>query len=268
MKYNIISISDIVDNIEDSLKYNKPFSLIRFGDGGLKLIDRYYNDKSLESISDKEGIPLWFFDELISGWRKYANEANYIDSPLFYLDENSIFHRRHKVSSDTKNLMREWESVYELIGFENKNICNSEIGFMMFAENAKKNIIDLIGFHDVCCITNFHEIRNILLPYVDGVTIKIIPEFYGDFYNVCYESLVTEIKREAKEYSLWLVGAGELGRLFTGLIKEHGGRAIDIGKVFDVWVNRKVNRRMRNILRLSKNHRLAFTIGDSSETIN
>ena len=267
MDYHRASLSQVVRDIEYSVNNKKPFSLIRFGDGGLKLIERYYNGESLDSISNKEGIPLSFFDELISGWKKYANEANYIDSPLFYMGDD-IFSKRNKVSTKTKNLMARWEEIYGKIGFTNPNICNSEIGFMLFTENAKRNLIDLLGFNSVCCITNFHEARKILLPYVDGVTIKLIPGFFGDFYNARYESLVAEIKREATKYNLWLVGAGELGRLLTGLIKEHGGVAIDIGKVFDVWVNRKINKRMKKILRLSDKHRLMFTIGDPSETIN
>jgi hypothetical protein len=264
---NFYSLSDIVSDIEYSVNNEEPFSLIRFGDGGLKLIKRYYDKEPLRPISEKEGIPLSFFDELIVGWRKYANEANYIDSPLFYMGDD-IFSRRHKVSTKTKKLMSQWKDIYSLIGFTNKNFCNPEIGFMLFAENTKRNLIDLIGFQDVCCITNFNEIKDILLPYTDGVTVKLIPGFYGDFYNARYESIVAEIKAEAKDYSLWLVGAGELGRLLTGLIKESGGIAIDIGKVFDVWVNRKINKRMRNILRLSKSHRLAFTIGNPNETID
>ena len=268
MEYSIASISDIVTDIESSINKDKPFSLIRFGDGGLKLIHRYYNGLPLGSISKKEGIPLWFFGELVEGWKKYANEANYIDSPLVYLDKENIFHKRHKVSTNTKRLMNEWIELYKLVGFKNKNLCNPEIGFMLFTENAKKNIIDLIGFHSVCCITNFPEIKNILTPYVDGLTLKLIPGFYGGFYNKCFKSLATEIRREAKNYGLWLVGAGELGRLLTGLIKESGGRAIDIGKVFDVWVGQKINKRMRNILKFSKYHRLMFTIGDPNEEIN
>jgi hypothetical protein len=267
MNYNVASLSDIVKDIEYSVNNSKPFSLIRFGDGGLKLIERYYEGRSLKSISDKEGIPLDFFDDLIAGWRKYANEANYIDSPLFYMGDD-IFSKRNKVSTKTKHLMERWEEIYGKIGFTNINICNSEIGFMLFTENGKSNIIDLLGYHDVCCITNFGEVEKILLPYVDGVTLKLIPGFYGNFYNARYKSLVAEIKAEATKHKIWLVGAGELGRLLTGLIKEYGGIAIDIGKVFDVWVNRKINKRMRNILRLSKNHRLMFTIGDPNETIN
>jgi hypothetical protein len=268
MDHNIATVSDIINNVRYSIKHSNPFSLIRFGDGGLKLIKRYYGGESLESISVKEGIPLWFFKELISGWRACANEANYIDSPSVYLDKNSVFHRRHKVSTKTKYLMYEWEEIYKTIGFENKNFCNPEVGFMLFAENAKKNLVDVLGFHSVCCMTNFQEAENIIKPYVDGVTLKLIPGFFGDFYNARYESLVTEIKAEATNYGLWLVGAGELGRLLTGLIKRCGGRAIDIGKVFDVWVNRKINKRMRNILRFSENHRLMFTIGDPNETID
>ena len=260
----IFTLTEIMKELEDSIINEKPFSLIRFGDGGLKLIKRYYDKKSLFSISRREGIPLWFFDELISGWRKYANEANFIDSPDVYLHEG-LFNKRNKVSIDTKELMYDWKKIYKLIGFKNKRFCNPEIGYLLLAENANKNMLDVIANRSVCCITTFLEIKNILSPFAKDIDVKLIPGFFGNFYNVCYESLMREIEQEAQKYDLWLVGAGELGRLFSGKIKECGGRALDIGKVFDILVNRKINKRMRNIAKFSDNHEIMLVIGDGNE---
>lgn len=264
MEY-IHTVTEIIEELNDSIINKKPFSLIRFGDGGLKLIKRYHKDKSLFSISRREGIPLSFFKELIDGWAKYANEANFIDSPEVYISDG-IFKNRDKMTDQTKTLMHDWKAIYKSAGLTNMRFCNPEIGYLLFAENSSINILDTIRNRDICCVTNFYGIKKVLSPYVKSVTVKLIPEFFGNFYDVCYESLMYEINQEANKYDLWLIGAGELGRLFSGRIKECGGRSLDIGKVFDVLVNKKINKRMRKIAKFSDDHKLLFVIGEECDT--
>lgn len=256
----VATIEKIIDDIEQVVVNKLPFSLIRFGDGGLKFIRAYFNKVPLDAIARKEGIPLWFIDKLIKGWKRAANEADYIDSPIVYL-EDKIFSKRSKVSAGTFALMGRWIEVYELIGFKNKNFCNPEIGYMVFAENSVKNLLPILEESNICCITSYYEIEDILEGYAKSVTVKLIPEHFGNHYDVCFKAIMEEIREEANDYDLWLIGAGELGRLYSGKIKRCGGRALDIGKVFDVWATRVINKRMRLIAELSEEHELLFRIG-------
>uniref|UniRef100_A0A6M3KJ71 Putative methyltransferase n=1 Tax=viral metagenome TaxID=1070528 RepID=A0A6M3KJ71_9ZZZZ len=262
----IATVSQILDDIEHSINNELPFSLVRFGDGGLKVFEGYLNHKELYTQHRQEGIPLEFFGELTDGWVRCANEANYVDSPIVYF-KDEIFIKRNKTSAGTKDLMSRWNEIHEKVGITNKNYCNPEIGHMLFAKNCKRNLLDIIHDKSICCITNYFEAEKLLSKYVGKVTFKIIPGFFGNHYNVCFNSIMDEIKEEATKYDLWLIGAGELGRLYTGEIKRCGGRTIDIGKVFDAWVRRKLDKRMLLIATLCEDHKLLFVIGNESENI-
>ena len=47
-----------------------------------------------------------------------------------------------------------------------------------------------------------------------------------------------------KALIFWLVAAGELGRIYSGTIKEHGGRAIDIGFIIEFWNGENLHPRL------------------------
>jgi hypothetical protein len=162
--------------------------------------------------------------------------------------------------------MYDWRKIYESVGITNDRFCNPEIGYLFFSNNSEKNILEIIEGKRICCITSFYGAKKVLAPYVREISLKLIPGFFGNFYDVCYESIICEIKKEAPYYDLWLIGAGELGRIFSGMIKEFGGRSVDIGKIFDVITNKKINNRMRKIVKFSNNHNLLLTIGDKNET--
>jgi hypothetical protein len=52
-----------------------------------------------------------------------------------------------------------------------------------------------------------------------------------------------------------LVAAGELGRIYSGLIKESGGRAVDIGFVLEYWLGQDIHPRLTHYMhRSEKNH--------------
>ena len=55
----IYTVDDILNKLDNCIEYKLPFSHIRFGDGGIKLIDSllYDNRKLLATIVKKEGLP-------------------------------------------------------------------------------------------------------------------------------------------------------------------------------------------------------------------
>jgi hypothetical protein len=254
----IIEPEVIVNEIEEAIKNNSSFSLIRFGDGGLKIIKGISEGEIMYGPWRKEGIPMNFFTKMLDLWAKIANEADYIDSPLIYF-EDELHRRRDKTSRGTWDLMSEWQVLYEKIGINLKrSFCSPEIGHLLFCEDFDRNLVDIIKDKKICYITSFFEAEKILFDYVKKIDIKLIPWFSGNHYKVCFETTVEEIKREACEYDLWFVSAGELGRIYTGQIKEAGGRAVDLGKVIDAWVTKKLDNRVRRIVKFSQNHPLLF----------
>uniref|UniRef100_A0A6M3L1F7 Uncharacterized protein n=1 Tax=viral metagenome TaxID=1070528 RepID=A0A6M3L1F7_9ZZZZ len=266
---NIVKISKILDDIEDCVLRNKRFSLIRFNDGGLKVMDGILSgDKYTKIVQGrKEGIPQNYFGELLSGWAKCANEANYIDSPEHYFSTKSMSNRG-KTDDRKWELLSRWKELYTETGINiNRDFCSPEAGLLLFLLNYEHNLLDLIRNMNVCCITNFYEIERLLSDYVSKVDVKVIPSFFGNHYDVSFETIMNEIKEEATNYDLWLIGAGELGRLYTGEIKRYGGRAVDIGKIFDSWIMKKLDKRLSMFANYNvSEHRLLFKFnGDCSE---
>ena len=84
----IHKIRNIIRHLDSSIKERSSFSLIRFGDGGIKAIHSFlYRDvDQLIIISDKEGIPLNEFPMLIKKWSITARKSDYIDSQEMYFD--------------------------------------------------------------------------------------------------------------------------------------------------------------------------------------
>jgi hypothetical protein len=62
------------------------------------------------------------------------------------------------------------------------------------------------------------------------------------------------------DYDIWLIAAGELGRIYTGLIKHLGGRALDIGFVADYWCNCDYHPRLRRFIVPNPDNKLEFIL--------
>jgi len=259
-KVEITPISEIIFDIEKAINEKLSFSLMRFCDGFLKIGNdlKSGTNRVLFAQHRKEGIPLNFFDELMKEWAKVANEADYIDAPIHYVLSGLMSRRLEKASSTLRSLIGRWDEIYSHFGIDlNRKFCSPEAGFLSFI-SGEKNLLDLVKDRNICCLTNFYNIDRKLKLYANSVSIKHIPSFYGNHYDVCFESIMSEIKREACDYHLWLVGAGELGRVYTGEIKRCGGVAVDIGKVFDAWTYRRVDPRLKSIIKFNSKNELLF----------
>jgi hypothetical protein len=91
-----------------------------------------------------------------------------------------------------------------------------------------------------------------------NIDIITIVRQYEDQYTVSFQQTIHLIKKFATKYDFFLVAAGELGRIYTGLIKECGGRAVDIGFVAEFWGGRDLHTRLRPFL--TRDSRLDFEL--------
>jgi hypothetical protein len=62
---------------------------------------------------------------------------------------------------------------------------------------------------------------------------------------ISFNRIINLIDNKATKYDLWLIAAGELGRIYPGLIKFKGGRAFDVGSLIDFWCTREVPSRLK-----------------------
>jgi len=235
----IYRIDDIFDKLNWCIKYKLPFSHMRFGDGGIKYIHSilYKDFKQLTQILKKEGIPDQKVVEIMELWGYYARRADFIDTPEVYY--NGEFWDRIKkigkpINYETDQKLRAWRDLYGRAEIDNENYCNPESNCLMILNiDGKRNLFDMMKNRKVCVITARPEIKRIL-PEVD--VIEIVGQWENQYEN-SFKDVVDIINHTARNYDFWMVAAGELGRLYTGIIKERGGRTIDIGFVVEYWLD-------------------------------
>jgi len=248
----IYKVEEILEKLIKCIAQGKSFSHIRLGDGGIKLIHAYlYNGyEQMEQIIQKEGLPRKGLDYILKLWIRYVNEADFIDTPdVYYNGEfwSRVKRKDKSISKQTTEKLLDWKSLYNEIGFTNENYCNPESNYLMII-NRPFNLISLMRGRKFCIITARHQLEEKLRKMeFDVDVIKIVGQ-YDYHYIKSFQTVVNEIEKNAKKYDFWLVAAGELGRIYSGLIKECGGRSLDIGFVADFWDGKRLHPRLNPFL--------------------
>jgi len=244
MLYNL---NHILKDIEYHLNNKKPFSLVRLGDGDIKLLHSacqgiVHNDKFR-----RQGIPGSDLNIVIQIYRKSCNNANYISSFDVYFDGN--FWSR-KSSSGTRKKLESWKKIYKKIGIQNQSYCNPEIGFLLFLRS-KYNLFNLIKDKKICLITCFKSIELKLRKLNYDVNTILIPKIYSNHYSK-YKPNKLLIKSSIEKNDIFLIGAGGLGKGYSKVIKRNGGIAIDIGQVFNSWAGSVIPPRISKYMKLNE----------------
>ena len=264
MKFH--TVGKILKDLENCIEYRLPFSHIRFGDGGIKFLHSVLNNDidQLQIIVKKEGLPSHKIIEVFELWGHYARNANYIDSPEIYF--NGTFWPRIKkpgkpINSETELKLRDWYKYYNDSEFDNDNYCNPESNYLMVLKIQKyKNILEIMKGKKICMITVFPEIKKALFEY--NIDVIKIAAHYENQYKNSFGSVTNIIKHKASEYDLWLVAAGELGRIYTGLIKESGGRSIDIGFIMEYWLTGYIHPRLHAYMTMNLSNKFELILTD------
>ena len=245
----IYKVGEILNKLEYCIVNKKPFSHIRFGDGGIKFLHAMIFDdsKQLAIISKREGLPTDKLDEIFELWGYFARKADFIDTPEVYF--NGKFWPRMRTSfkgmtEQTEKRMKMWKDLYHRAEFDNENYCNPESNYLMVLKlGNQRNLVNMMGGRrKICIITAKPEIKKVL----SGLNVDVI-EIVGHYenqYKNSFHNVIDLIKNTAKNYDFWLVAAGELGRIYSGTIKEHGGRAIDIGFIIEFWNGENLHPRL------------------------
>jgi hypothetical protein len=122
----------------------------------------------------------------------------------------------------------------------------------------QKNLLDIMKDRKICIITVFPQIVQPLEEYNVDV-VKIVGHWQNQYEN-SFKQVTEIIKDSAKSYDIWLVAAGELGRIYTGAIKEYGGRAVDIGFVIEFWLGQDVHPRLSHFMNRSETNPLELEL--------
>lgn len=263
----IHTTKEILIDLQIHMQTKSSFALMRLGDGGLKYIHAtLFNDTDqLIQISEKEGIPICKVDYILDLWKTSANICNYIDSTQVYFSDYfwpRVRKGKQSMSKDTVSKMKGWLKLYRLAGFRNENFCNPEINFLSCIDICDITLLDLIHDVNVCCITSYDEslVRSTLgTTNIDVITIA---NQTGNQFSTSFNSVISNISKNSKNYDIWLIAAGELGRIYTGLIKYYGGIAFDIGSLIDFWCKKIIPVRLKWFIQPSKQSPLKLGLTD------
>jgi hypothetical protein len=265
----IYTTQEILNKLDWCIRYKMPFSHIRLGDGGIKFLHSilFKDLEQLDIIVKKEGLPSYKIIEIFELWGYYTRQADFIDTPEVYY--NDTFWPRVKkpnkpINPETDQKLRIWKYLYNNSEIFNENYCNPESNCLFILDiPGRRNIFDLMKDRKVCIICARPEVKHSLYNY-DVDIVEIVGQ-YEKQYNVSFRSVVEVIKNTARKYDFWIIAAGELGRIYTGMIKEFGGRAVDIGFVIDYWVDGYIHPRFHQFLSSSLNNKLELRLTDQGK---
>jgi hypothetical protein len=267
----IYQISEILKKLDNCIINNLPFSHIRFGDGGIKFIHAVlFNDvEQLKIITKKEGIPYSKIDEIFEMWGYVSRRADFIDCPEVYFDGQ--FWPRMKgeskyMNQKTSDKMVMWKTLYRSAEFDNENYCNPESNYLMLLRDVfKKNLFDIMKNRKLCIITARPEVKEVLIEKGYDVDVIKIVGHYQDQYTNSFGEVIIKIYEMAKNYDLFMISAGELGRIYSGYIKEHGGRCVDIGFVTEFFLGEELHPRLKMFMKRSEDNPLELELTEKGK---
>ena len=250
-------LDHILVDIDTHLTNKRPFSIVRLGDGDLKMIKIILRGDYAARKFRQQGIPNdpVAFKKVLDIYRKSCNSANYISNFDVYFDDEILWKRT--IKNKTLIKMKDWKDVYEQVGITNINYCSPELGVYFFLRRGI-NLFSLMKNIKICLVTCFHNVEGLLRKRGYNVKTFRIPGRFGNHYSH-YDKKIKQLKKIVKDYDLFIVGGGMFGRGYSNCIKRNGGITVDIGQVFDVWNGVRLPERLRGLVKYNRKQ-MDFTL--------
>ena len=248
-----ISLRDAEELIVSAINNQRPFSFIRMGDGEGRWMFEFDANSALAAHSNKTARNVWFWNSRTFPPEEFWNELrkSYLDADLVGI--NPGFRIRFEASQSEHSDVHVLGYVGVILGnqyiFQKKSspaawraIPNwaptiwNDSGFFQSLFSITKNA-HIISPHRT--LDKFiHErfgvtIHNVLIPPENHPLVTPISISSPHFPDV-YDSIASWIKETCP--ALVLVAGGVFGKIYSGMIRESGGVAIDIGSLVDSWM--------------------------------
>jgi len=251
------STKKILTDLNRCIVKKKPFSIVRFGDAvhGIvcvftcpDIIDngKWSGDKGKKlsnSILGQLTIPTKRRKQVVNRVIVSANRANYCDSYDAYklLGSNYL-----------GILGRKWKEIHEGAGITNTNYCSCFVHYFSIVDG-EYNLFDIMKGRRIFCITSKIGILD-KVKEVSGAKEIVGCHIPGrgrgrKHFRNHFSKTIGLIRTNAKNFDLFLIGAGLLGKIYCDEVKKNGGRAFDCGRLFDFWSEkRKIDSRPKRFL--------------------
>lgn len=268
---------EILKDLNQHIIDKKPFSTIRYGDGCLGIVCSFLSPNFIKegkwmggekngianSVMRQQGIPKRERSDICKKVVWAANEANYIDCyDSFFVDISR--------SKGLGFLASNWKIIHENVGITNTSYCNPYLHYMSVVEN-EYNLFDVIKNRRVFCISNQIQVCNNLKKNSGAKVIDFyqIPRSGAKTqYPIHHPEIVSIITKKSNIYDIFLIGAGLLGKIYCGMVKDAGGRAFDSGRLFDLWSGiRKIDSVPKRFIKMCTKTMLAKRIKKTNSRV-
>ena len=265
--HKLLSVESIYSNILEKVYQKEPLALIRFYDGE----GAFYKAESWSESFIQERMTYYF------GAESYSNEdvnfiknlilsaldaADIVGIPNLDIVDNMLsftqrfadsnieklpsIARRYNGSIDCNSAWRilsSFELVVHALSTDKIGYCTKDIHYDLVLSGYLYRLLDKVS--QISIITS-QPVRSYLEQLFDlDVTEYSIPSRSIDsdststtsHYSTRFHQLQEELASKDLRGQLFLIGAGPLGKVYCESVKKQGGVAIDIGAVFDSWIN-------------------------------
>jgi len=257
-KVKIYPTRYILKDLDYHIKNKLPFSTVRFGDAVYGILASFLCPEVIDkgkwagrkgrklsnSLLSQLTIPTPERMEVVKKVVQSANNASYCDSYEAYYLLNT--------SKKVGIVGRNWKNIHEGCGITNTNYCSCFLHYFSIIEN-EYNLFNVMKDRKIFCITN----RINILPALKNKSGAKVIEGYriprrgrkGEHYKKHYKEIMRLIRLNSKNFDLFLVGGGLLGKIYCDEVKRNSGCSFDCGRLFDFWANaRKIDSRPKRFL--------------------
>lgn len=239
---NIISSDDLLITIKNHLKYNKPLSLIRYGDGEAITLNGFKDAKSYNSILKRQlgfSPPIDHAEEIRKNLIEAYSNCDIIGVPT----TNKTPDGQEDYWSMSTEILR--HNVDENI-LENKDLVSIDCHSHFLDKNYYHDLMtDMKVVNYISCRNLDEEIKKAfnvkqVNSYIIAPESKFTSGYEGPNH---YPEQFIHIKKWMEravpcEGNLCLVGAGFVGKIYNNWFRDFGGISMDIGSVFDSFAGK------------------------------
>lgn len=265
---NIYSTEEILKDLNQHIIKKKPFSTTRLGDAGHGIIASFMcpdlidvgkwsgrkGNRGSNNILGQLTVPTPERKRLVRRVIKACDNSNYTDCYEAFYDLDS--------KKGVGILGRKWKEVHECCGINNEDYCSSFVHYFSIVDG-EYNLFDLMKGRRIFCITSMTQ-NLARLKAVSGA--KVIDHYRiprrgrrARHYKDHFKKVCKLIRQRAKNYDLFLIGAGFLGKIYCDVVKQNGGRAFDAGRLFDFWAGaRQIDSRPKRFITYSNKKMLCI----------
>jgi len=251
----LFRVNEILEDIENHIRERKPFSLVRPGDGDLRHLEGWVDNREngtpyphrLTARMNVHGFKMVDANTVYSRMVDAMNCANYCSCFETILTPK-VFWRNFEMSTgtskDTIEAIKSYREIYRKAGITNTNYCCQDINWKLWLKG-RRNLKHILNEHGSRCL--------VLSPYAceaaellqkNGVRVTyplVVPNRSGKIFEKD-DAIVQCIKQCSDGWDVMLMSASIVGRWYCEVARCLGKVAIDTGKIIEAWVQPPMNK--------------------------